>query len=132
ERAGEIKVTVKVDPLPGELNPDNNQNGTFVTVISGGINVLLIDKERAWEPQLIYDALGRDVRIQVKPVWIRSNAAIDPNAHTLFDFDKQKYDVIIIGDVTAAQLKAIQPDCLERIEQQVRNGAGFLMIGGYA
>jgi hypothetical protein len=132
DKPGEIKVTVKVDPLPGELNPDNNQNGTFVTVIAGGVNVLLIDKERAWEPQLIYDALSRDLRIQVKPVWIRGSAAIDPNAHSLFDFDKQKYDVIIIGDVTAPQLKAIQPDVLERIEQQVKNGAGLLMLGGYA
>ncbi len=39
--------------------------------------MLLIDKERAWEPQLIYDALARDPRIQVKPLWLRGNAPID-------------------------------------------------------
>ena len=63
-----------MDPLPGELNEDNNQLGTFVTVVKGGLNVLLIDKERAWEPQMIYDALARDPRIQVKPLWLRGSA----------------------------------------------------------
>ena len=111
---------------------DNNQLDTIVTVIKGGVNVLLIDKERAWEPQLIYDALARDPRIQVKPLWLRGSAPIEADAGKLFDFDKQKYDVIIIGDVTAAQMQAIQPDVLEQIAEQVDRGAGFLMIGGYA
>ena len=134
DKAGEVKVTVKADPLPGELNPDNNEGGTFVTVVKGGINVLLIDKQRAWEPQLIYDALARDPRIQVKPVWLRGSGAIDPNAGRLFDFKTQKYDVIIVGDVTAKQMRAVQPDPdpLEQVRQRVQDGAGFLMIGGYA
>jgi uncharacterized membrane protein len=132
DKAGEIKVMVNVDPLPGELNRDNNQLGTFVTVIKGGLNVLLIDKERAWEPQMIYDALARDPRIQVKPLWLRGNAPTDSHAGSLFDFDKQKYDVIIIGDVTAAQMTAIQPDVLDQMVKQVDRGAGFLMIGGYS
>ncbi len=132
DRAGEVKVTVKVDPLPGEKNLDDNQRDTLVTVVKGGLNVLLIDKERAWEPQLIYDALAADPRIQVKPLWIRGGTPSGGDAKSLFDFDKQKYDVIIIGDVTAGQLRALQPDVLDQIERQVNNGAGFLMIGGYA
>ena len=84
DKPGEVKVTVRVESqdgqpaLPGELNKDNNQLGTFVTVVKGGVNVLLIDKARAWEPQLIYDALAADPRIQVKPLWLRSNAAGGP------------------------------------------------------
>ncbi len=138
DKPGEIKVTVRVESpdgqptLPGELNKDNNEAGTFVSVVKGGVNVLMIDKARAWEPQLIYDALAADPRIQVKPLWLRSNAPVDPNAGKLFDFDKEKYDVIIIGDVTAAQMKAIRPDVLTQINQQVDSGAGFLMIGGYS
>ncbi len=132
DRPGEVKVMVTVDPLPGELNRDNNQLGTFVTVVKGGLNVLLIDKERAWEPQMIYDALARDPRIQVKPLWLRGSEPAEANAGALFDFDKQKYDVIIVGDVTAAQMKAIQPDVLNQIAKQVERGAGFLMIGGYS
>ncbi len=81
---------------------------------------------------MIYDALARDRRIQVKPLWLRGNAPTEPNAGGLFDFDKQKYDVIIIGDVTAAQMAAIQPDVLDQIAKQVDRGAGFLMIGGYS
>jgi uncharacterized membrane protein len=132
DKSGEVKVMVSADPLPGELNKDNNQLGTFVTVVKGGLNVLLIDKERAWEPQMIYDALARDPRIQVKPLWLRGNAPTEANAGSLFDFEKQKYDVIIVGDVTAAQMTAIQPDVLNQIAKQVERGAGFLMIGGYS
>ena len=138
DKPGEVKVVVRVESpdgqpaLPGELNKDNNQLGTFVTVVKGGVNVLLIDKARAWEPQLIYDALAADPRIQVKPLWLRSNAPVDPNAGKLFDFDAQKYDVIIIGDVTAAQMKAIQPDVLGQIQRRVQERTGFLMIGGYS
>jgi uncharacterized membrane protein len=132
DRPGEMKVTVKVDPLAGEKDLDDNQRDTIVTVIKGGVNVLLIDKERAWEPQLIYDALARDPRIQVKPLWLRGSAPIEADVGKLFDFDKQKYDVIIIGDVTAAQMRTLQPDVLGQIRDQVDRGAGFLMIGGYA
>ena len=119
-------------PAAGRAEPDDNRRDTIVTVIKGGVNVLLIDKERAWEPQLIYDALARDPRISVKPLWLRGSAPIAGDAGKLFDFDKQKYDVIIVGDVTAAQLRALQPDVLEQIPRQVDRGAGFLMIGGYA
>jgi uncharacterized membrane protein len=137
DKAGEIKVTVTVDPLPGELDPANNSLSTYVTVIKGGINVLLVDKQRAWEPQSICDALVRDPRVQVKTVWVRGEAQreapLDPNAGKLLDFEQQKYDVIILGDVTADLLRSIRPDALAAIKKQVdEGGAGFLMIGGYA
>ena len=57
-RRGQGDGESRQTPLPGELNKDNNQLGTFVTVVKGGVNVLLIDKDRAWEPQMIYDALA--------------------------------------------------------------------------
>src|SRR5208337_2641615 len=57
---GEYKLTVRVEnpnpppgqPLPQELNADNNEASTLISVIPGGISVLLIDRPRAGEPQL--------------------------------------------------------------------------------
>ncbi|HVS37454.1 MAG TPA: glutamine amidotransferase [Gemmataceae bacterium] len=130
DRAGEVKVTVKVDPPAGDKNPDDDRRDTIVTVIKGGLNVLLIDKWRR-EFGVIYDALAGDQRIQVKPLLLGGAPAAGDTAK-LFDFNEQKYDVIIIGDVTAAQMRAIQPTVLDQIREQVERGAGFLMIGGYA
>src|SRR5262249_12806127 len=50
----------------------------------------------------------------------------------LFQFEKQHYDVIILGDITARRLSAGNPEVLEAIAKQVFDkGAGLVMIGGY-
>jgi uncharacterized membrane protein len=135
---GEVKLKVALEdphregqPPPGDLVPSNNVIETFVTVSKEGISVLLVDRQRAWEPQFICDALSRDARIRLYPVWLRGERPLDPNAGDLFQFDRQQYDVVILGDVTPAQLKAVNPQALEAIRMQVANGAGFLMLGGY-
>src|SRR5262249_28727239 len=50
----------------------------------------------------------------------------------LFEFEKQHYDVIILGDITAKRLSGRDPQVLKEIYKQVfEKGAGLLMIGGY-
>jgi uncharacterized membrane protein len=128
---GEVKLKVTMDK-EGDMVPSNNTIETFVTVSKEGISVLLVDKQRAFEPQRICDALDRDPRITRTTVWLRGGQAVDPNAGDLFQFDRQQYDAIILGDVTAAQMRAVNPKALEAIEKQVSAGAGFLMLGGYS
>jgi uncharacterized membrane protein len=135
---GEVKLKVALEnprragqPPQGDLVPSNNVIETFVTVSKEGISVLLVDKQRAWEPQLICDALSRDPRIRLHPVWLRGDKPLDPGTGDLFQFDRQQYDVIVLGDVTAAQLRAVNPQAPVAIEKQVKEGAGFLMMGGY-
>lgn len=137
-KPGEVKLRVQVDDPKrkdeapnGDLFPLNNKIETYITVTKEGVSVLLVDKQRPWEPQFICDALAKDPRIRVTPVWLRGGQTIDPNSGDLFHFDRQPYDVIIVGDVTAAQLRAVSPQSLESIEQLVSHGAGFLMLGGY-
>jgi uncharacterized membrane protein len=138
---GEVKVTVRVEdpqregqPPPGDLLPGNNQIETFVTVSKEGVSVLLVDKQRAWEPQSIYDALAADPRIRVTPVWLRGDRPLAGGKGDLFRLDRgdRPYDVIVLGDVTARQVRAVNPRALADIEKLVSKGAGFLMIGGYA
>jgi uncharacterized membrane protein len=131
---GEFKVRVVAEdparrgqPPPGDLVPSNNTIETFATAIKGGISVLYVDKRRGFEPKQICAALDRDSRISRKTVYLGDDRRVDPN---LFELDKQ-YDVIIFGDITAAQVNAIQPKALEEIANQVKAGAGFLMLGGY-
>jgi len=128
--AGEIKVTLKVDPKEGEVTRTNNEISTFLTVTKEGLSVLVIDRPRFPEPQLLCDALTPDRRIRVYPVWLRDDqgGGQEPD---LFGFDKHAYDVIILGDVSAERLRAADPQVLQRIQALVRDkGAGLLMMGG--
>ncbi|MCX6606914.1 MAG: sugar transferase, partial [Acidobacteria bacterium] len=137
---GEVKVTVQVGdprrdfmPLPGEISAANNQIDTYVTVVKEGTRVLLVDKLRAWEPQFICDALGKDSKISLFPVWLRGNDKPDDDVRDLFRFEQRNYDAIIFGDVTAAQVKVLGNNVLEQIERMVFDkGTGFLMLGGYS
>jgi uncharacterized membrane protein len=136
-KAGEVEVTVKVeDPKrPGDYPPDQksvarNQLTTFLSVAKEGLSVLLVDKQRQ-EPLAICDAL-EDRRITLHKVWLRGDRPIDANVGDLFQFDRQQYDAIILGDVTPAQMQAVNPHALDEIEKLVRDkGAGLIMIGGY-
>jgi hypothetical protein len=129
-KSGEVKVTVKIDPLQGEVNPNNNSIDTYVTVTQEGISVLLVDKPRAGEPQMICDALAEESRIRLYPVWLRGDRPAD-TGDGVFQFDKQQYDVIILGDVTAVQMRAANRNALAEIRRLVEKGAGFMMLGGY-
>jgi uncharacterized membrane protein len=128
---GDYKLRVELDQPAGDLVAANNKLETFVTVYPGGLSVLLVDKQRDGEPQKIYDALVGEERIRVYPVFLRGGFVVDPKAGDLFQFDRKHYDVIILGDVTAKQMTAVNPKALDEIEERVRAGAGFLMIGGY-
>jgi uncharacterized membrane protein len=138
-KPGEVKLRVQVDDPrrkdqapAGDLFPLNNKVETYVTVTKEGVSVLLVDKQRAGEPQSICDALTCDPRIRVTPVWLRGGQTIDANSGDLFHFDKQPYDVIVLGDVTAAQMRAVNPQSLQAIEHLVEQGSGLLMLGGYS
>jgi uncharacterized membrane protein len=135
---GEFKVRVVAEdperpgqPPPRDLVPSNNVIETFATAVKGGISVLYVDRRRGHEPQGICSALDQDIRIRRTTVYLAGERPQGPDVAEHFDIEKQQYDVIIIGDVTAAQVQAIRPQALEDIRKQVERGAGFLMLGGY-
>jgi uncharacterized membrane protein len=130
---GEIKVTLRVDPLRGELTTANNEISTYVTVTKDGISVLYVEgKHRAWEPKFIRYALSQDPRIRLFEAVLLQNQAVPAEDADLFQFDKQHYDVIILGDLSARRLTVGQPDALARISRLVSDrGTGLMMMGGY-
>src|SRR5262249_12990248 len=131
-KPGEVKVTMRLEPLPGEMSRSNNEITTFVTVAKEGISVLLVDKERFPEPQMICDALRNDQRIRMHVLWFRGEQVVNPNQKDLFEFDKQHYDVIILGDLTADRLRSGNRDAPAIIKKLVsEKGTGLLVMGGY-
>jgi uncharacterized membrane protein len=128
---GEIKVTLKVDPLPNETIVSNNEMVTYVSVSQEGLSVLFVDKERHPEPQLLTQALKNEPRISLYDVTFRGGTPATPGQIDLFQFEKHHYDVILLGDVSAARLKSGNPKALEIIKQLVtEKGVGLMMMGG--
>jgi uncharacterized membrane protein len=129
-KPGEVKVTLKIDPLPDELTTFNNEISTFVTVSKEGLSVLYVDKRRE-ERHFILDALATDPRMRVDRVTLGGGAGPAPGEADLFHFRDRAYDVIIVGDVTAAEVQRASPGAAAEIKKRVaENGAGLMMIGG--
>src|SRR5581483_3637249 len=130
---GEVRVTLKIEPLPGEMSQFNNEISTYLTVTKEGISVLYVEgKYRAWEPKFIRQALGYDPSIRLfEAVRLTDEDPAGADAD-LFEFEKQHYDVIILGDITARRLSGRNQQVLKAIYRQVfEKGSGLLMIGGY-
>jgi uncharacterized membrane protein len=130
---GEIKVTLKIDPLPGEVTRTNNEISTYVTVTKEGISVLYVEgKFRAWEPKFIRYALSQEPSIRLDEAVRLSDTPPPPTEADLYRFEKKRYDVILLGDVTAARLSAGDAAMLETINRLVADkGTGLMMLGGY-
>jgi len=129
---GEIKVTLRIDPKPGEVSSVNNEISTYVTVTKEGISVLYVEgKYRAWEPKFIRYALSQDPNIRLYEAERLSDEPPPPGQADLFRFDKQHYDVVILGDITAKRFTAGNPAILRSLYDLVTEKAtGLIMIGG--
>lgn len=128
ERAGETKLTFRVKPKEGELVRTNNEISTYVTVQSGGLNVLyLAGPGTVWEQKYLTRALDAAQEIQVTTRVLRDSARRDPAVLPDEELAPGRYDVIMIGDVPADDLTDRQYELIKRC---VERGAGLMMLGG--
>ncbi len=126
-----VKVEIPKEDCPGDTNPANNVVETYLNLNKEGVRVLLVDRYR-YEYALLIDALAADKRIDVRKVDLQTDTGVE-DLLPAFDFDKQAYDVLILGNVSPKQLRAIDPKLPEKIAERVTNkGMGFMMLGGHA
>jgi uncharacterized membrane protein len=133
DRAGEVKVTLRADPLQGEVTTLNNEISTYVTLTKEGLSVLWVEgKKRAYESVfVIRHVLSRDPRFRVYYAENLDDNPPPPDQADWFDFAKQHYDVIVIGDVSAKRFARGNPGVFKQIGEMVRaKGTGLLMLGG--
>ena len=129
---GEIKVSLRIDPIKGELTRANNEISTFVTVIKEGISVLFVEgKVRAWEPKYLRFALAGQPSVRLyESVRLNDNPP-EKEEGALFQLDSQHYDVIILGDITSRRFSAGNQRILAKVKELVtKKGTGLMMIGG--
>lgn len=131
---GEIKVRIEIPVVdcPGDANPSNNVLETFLTVTKEGVRLLIIDRDR-FEHTLIRDVLRAEKRFDITDVVRQRDDPPSPDERTAFDFDNRHYDAIVIGNISAKQLQAIDPRLPEKIREQIlTKGTGLVMLGGDA
>jgi uncharacterized membrane protein len=132
ETAGDIKVTLKIQPLDGEVSVLNNEISTFASVTKEGVSILWVEGKRRWESKFAIDSLANDPRFRLYYAVRLNDDKPGSDMASWFDLDKRHYDVIVIGDITAKRLAAGDPDLFRKISIQiVENGTGLLMMGGY-
>src|SRR5437868_3792696 len=78
ETPGEKQITLKVAQHEGELVASNNQISTFVTVLSGGLNVLFLQGANfSWDYKYLMRSIATSPDIQVEGVVIKTPAQGD-------------------------------------------------------
>ena len=125
EQAGELKLVVEAEPLPGEARQTNNRVETIIRVRRGGIRVACFDIIRSEQKWL--RKINDSSRIQLDFHPIRSKEFNDRNQIPDRYFQPGNYDAFILGDVPAS---AFRPDQILNMARCCNQGAGLMMIGG--
>ncbi|HEX7450581.1 MAG TPA: glutamine amidotransferase [Pirellulales bacterium] len=127
EVPGEVKISVKVPPQPGELITTNNEISTFVTVLKGGLNVLYLEGNPAGEQKFLRKSI-QSPDINLAPFIMRADRANETRPPDLAQqFEPGKYDVYIIGDLDSVVFHDSE---LAQLADAVEHGAGLIMLGG--
>ena len=126
---GEIKITVKAEPLKGEVTVLNNEISTYAYVSKEGIRILWVDGKLRFESTLaIRESLRKDRRFQVEHEY-RPIGSNRPGA--VAELGKRSYDVMVISEISAARLSGGDLKALFKIRELVQDqGMGLLMLGG--
>lgn len=123
--AGEMKVAVEAELLPGEVRRTNNRAETVIRVRAGGIRVAYFDRLR---PEFKWlKSINVSNRIQLDAKWLKGGAFANRNQFDDEWFEPGNYDAFIIGDVPA---EIFGQERLQKLAVCVDQGAGLMMIGG--
>lgn len=129
QSAGEKKMTLKVAPREGELITSNNEISTFVTVLSGGLNVCFLQGPNfTWDFRYLMRSIATSPDIQVDGEVIRQPAVGEKNDIDDDLFTPGRYDAYVISDMAANFLTRRQHALLA--DAVMKGSAGLIMLGG--
>lgn len=131
DKPGEVRVSLElVDPPLNQVTKLNDKIETYLTITKEGVRVLVIGKN-SWELKEIRRALATDKRIDYVEMVRVSELAGTAEESAKFAIKDQRYDVIIIGDVSPKMLTSVRSDILNEIKELVtEKGVGLMMTGG--
>ena len=120
------RFTVRVQPLKGEAVELNNQQSTYVSVVKGGIRVLIL--EGSFRPELTF--LRRS--LEGAPELVSSLALVLPGSRAVQNLPKtaegwRRFDVVLIGDLASTSFPA---ESMKALSDAVSAGTGVGILGG--
>lgn len=138
EEIGRHRHTISTDVQPGETRDDNNSRDFAINVIDDTVRALILENEARWEFRYLHTALERDDRVDVEQVVFRQpylgilpktfferslGLPVDPDDLAASPFAET--DVVIVGDVSSAQLTDRHWQALEKF---VSDAGGTLVL----
>ena len=129
---GRVSLTVTVDPVPGELDVENNTRTIELDVREESLDVLLVEGFPRWEYRYLRNALVRDPGVEVDCYLTLPGMPGRGGGPTYLEaFPPREalgeYDVIFIGDVGLGPDGLTEEQC-ESIAGVVRDQAGGLIL----
>ena len=120
---GEKRVTVEIDASNAEFDPRNNSMTTFMRVVQKDIRILYLEGRLRWEYTFLKRALAQipGAHFAARNLF-SATEPVEPQALAA-------YNVVIIGDVTAAQVGLPFLQALERKVSDEEAGVLFLAGG---
>jgi hypothetical protein len=134
KQTGEITYILDIDPMPRELQTENNKIERTINVRRERLRVLMVDTEPRYEYRYLKTYLEREETIDLNVVLISSDPQYgeqDRSALNTFPAAKDElfaYDVVLIGDADPSFLSASQ---MQNVSDFVtEKGGGILFIAG--
>ncbi len=128
-RPGSHYVSIEIQPVSGEISDRNNSQGTYVEVISGGLNVLYLEGQFRHEFTFIKRSLSESPNVILAAPFPFQISRPERMMHFLKANDLSQYHAIIIGDLPASVFNEETLEFMKRLVE--RRGIGLAMIGGY-
>ncbi|HUQ68443.1 MAG TPA: hypothetical protein VM165_02905, partial [Planctomycetaceae bacterium] len=134
ETAGDLQIVISAPPVDGEVDRDNNREVRALSVRDEKLKVLLVESAPRYEFRYLKQWLERDKSIALQTLLIDADpeyAREDRTAIAYFPVQREelsKYDVVILGDVSPAQLGSTAADWLAAFVRE--QGGGLLLIAG--
>ena len=134
KETGEITYVLEIDPMPRELQTENNRIERAINVRREKLKVLYVDTEPRYEFRYLKNYLEREETIDLNVVLLSSDPEYseqDRSALPTFPAAKDDlfaYDVVLMGDADPSFLSASQMQNLS--EFVTDKGGGILFIAG--
>lgn len=138
ETPGEFRISVRAQPMPGELAVRNNSLDGFLTVRDKGMRVLLLSGPLGWEQRALRDSLPAldFIDLEFRPIFTPTaemrNRRWPLDSLTEEFAAPDRYDVFILCNVDARALwdSRNRTGPLQALADTIKGGKGLLMIGG--
>jgi uncharacterized membrane protein len=140
DETGKAAFTFQVNPAPGEKVKLNNRRDFVIRVIRDKIRVLQVVGRPSWDQRFLRKLLKKNPNVDLISFFIlRTSSSLSPSRRDemslipfptkeLFEEQLGSFDLIIFQNFTYRGYRMRQ--YLPLIRNYVRNGGGFVMLGG--